>query len=631
MKVICLWLCQNKRGEKMKRKNIFLMLTLLLLPTMVLASDGSASNFHIGVAIGTEAFMSIHMSAFVLLPIANIFDPDKSKKLFMKLFVSRIIILLIFDLFITPDIAILDFIAVFVGAFLIVPILASVKKVPINALYSFKQMASNPNTTNGNVISTTAVKENVILKCTKCGNILNATDKFCQNCGAAFNSNNAQVVQDISPIVRFDQNYAQSEKVILKNLLIQELNTQGENEKIFITPALNRRKNILLTFFGVATFIFTLMYFFNYSLYYCLLLELIVFLIYYLIGKRFNVLNVLTKQAIKSPNEDISNIVKTMREQKCNSSINSNLKLVMVIVAVIVLPTIYFFNPRVLYIRYSSGYSVLRYTRGIINNDSNNTVTIPETYKGKQVLSINENAFKNSNIEVINLPNGLESIKTKAFLNAKNLKKIDIPSTVREIRGNAFENCTNLKTVNLHEGLKDIRGSAFKNNVNLVNIKLPNSLEYLGASAFSNCSSLVEITIPKSVTEINGQTFEYCTSLKTVNLHDNIISIHGEVFIGDSSLVNITLPSKITEVRGSTFEGCSSLKSIVIPEGVTRIGGHAFYGCTSLSYVSIPSTVNEIGSSAFRQCYSLYNVRVPYGAVINERAFKESPTSIQRY
>ena len=69
----------------------------------------------------------------------------------------------------------------------------------------------------------------------------------------------------------------------------------------------------------------------------------------------------------------------------------------------------------------------------------------------------------------------------------------------------------------------------------------------------------------------------------------------------------------------------------MIPEGVTRIGGHAFYGCTSLSYVSIPSTVTEIGSSAFRQCYSLQSVRVPYRAVINERAFKESPTYIERY
>lgn len=612
----------------MKRKNIFLTLTLLLLPTIVLASNGDTSIFTIGVAIGMEAFVSIHMSMFVLLPIANIFDPDKSKKLFIKLFVGRIIILLIFDLFITTSIAIVDFLAVFVGAFLIVPIISSIKKVPI---YGNNRIVSNPATANGNVILTASAKGNVILKCTKCGNVLNVTDKFCGNCGTAFSGDNVQVVPDTSPIVQFDQTYVQTEKTILRNLLIQELNTQGENEKTFITPALNRKKNILLIFFGVATFIFTLMYFFNYSLFYCLLLELIAFFIYYLIGKRFNVLNVLTKQAIKNPNEDISNIVKTMREQKCNSSINSNLKLVMVIIAVILLPTIYFFNPRVLYIRYSSGYSVLRYTRGIINNDSNNTVTIPETYKGKQVLSISENAFKNSNIEVINLPNGLESIKTKAFLNAKNLKKIDIPSTVREIRGSAFENCTNLTTVKLHEGLKEIRGSTFKNNVNLVDIDLPNSLEYLGASAFSNCSSLVEITIPKNVIEINGQTFEYCTSLKTVNLHDDIISIHGEVFIGDSSLVNITLPSKITEVRGSTFEGCSSLRSIVIPEGVTRIGGHAFYGCTSLSYVSIPSTINEIGSSAFRQCNSLYNVKVPYGAVINERAFKESPTSIQRY
>ena len=602
----------------MKRKNIFLMLTLLLLPTMVLASNENGSNFPLVVAISMEAFVSIHMSIFVLSPIANIFDPDKSKKLFIKLFISRIIILLIFDLFITTRIAIIDFFAVFVGAFLIVPIISSIKKVPI---YSNKKLTSNSATTNGNVI----------LKCTKCGNVLNVTDKFCPNCGTSFSGDNVQVMQDTSPIVQFDKTYAQSEKNILKNLLIQELHTQGENEKAFITPTLNRKKNILLIFFGISTFIFNLMYFFNYSLFYCLLLELITFFIYYLIGKRFNVLNILTKQAIKNPNEDISNIVKTIREQKCNSSINSNLKLVMVTITVILLPAIYFFNPRVLYIKYSNGYSVLRYTRGIINNDSNNTVTIPETYKGKQVLSINENAFKNSSIKVINLPNGLESIKTKAFLNAKNLKKIDIPSTVREIRGNAFENCTNLTTVNLHEGLKEIRGSAFKNNINLVDINLPNSLEYLGASVFSNCSSLVEITIPKKITEINGQTFEYCTSLKTVNLHDDIISIHGEVFIGDSSLVNITLPSKITEVRGNTFEGCSSLKSIVIPEGVTRIGGHAFYGCTSLSYVSIPSTVKEIGSSAFRRCYSLYNVKVPYGSVINERAFKESPTSIQRY
>ena len=610
----------------MKRKNIFLFLMLLLFPTMVSASDGDSSSFPVGVAIGMEAFVSIHMSLFVLMPLANIFDPDKSKKLFMKLFVGRIIILLIFDFFITPSIAIVDFIAVFIGAFLVVPITAKIKKTPIYARSN--QVISNANA-KGNVVLTAHAKGNVILKCTKCGNVLNVTDKFCQKCGTAFSGDNVQVIQDTSPVVPFDQTYMQTEKTILRNLLIEELKLQGENEKSFITTSLNKKKNILLTIFGIATFIFVLMFYFNYSFFFCLFLEVIALLIYYLIGKKFNVLNVLTKQAIKNPNEDISTMVKTIREQKHNSAINGKLKLAIVILAIVLLPSIYFFNPRVMYIRYSDGYSVLRYTRGIVND--NNIVNIPDTYKGKQVLGISESAFKNSDVEGVNLPNGLVSIKTKAFLNAKDLKEIDIPSTVEEIRGSAFENCTSLTDVVLHEGLREIRASAFKNNVNLVNIDLPNSLEYLGASAFSHCSSLTEITIPKNVIEINGQTFEYCTSLRTVNLHDDIISIHGEVFIGDSSLTNIELPSKITEVRGSTFEGCSSLTSIIIPEGVTRIGGHAFHGCTSLSYVSIPSTVIEIGSSAFRQCYSLYNVRVPYGAIINERAFKESPTSIQRY
>jgi len=611
----------------MKRKNIFLFLMLLLFPTMILASDGDSSSFPIGVAIGMEAFVSIHMSVFVLLPLANIFDSDKSKKLFIKLFVGRIIILLIFDFFITPSIAIVDFIAVFIGAFLIVPITAKIKKTPIYARSN--QVISNTDVNLNAMTNNNVAQRNVILKCTKCGNVLNVTDKFCQKCGTAFSGNNVQVMQDTSPIVQFDQTYMQTEKTILRNLLIEELKLQGENEKTLITTSLNKKKNILLTIFGVATFIFTLMYYFNYSLLFCLFLEVIALVIYYLIGKRFNILNVLIKQAIKNPNEDLSTIVKTIREQKHNSVMNGKLKLTIVILAVMIPSTIYFFNPRVLYIRYSDGYSVLRYTRGIVNDD--NVVNVPDTYKGRKVLSISESAFKNSDVEVVILPNGIESIKTKAFLNAKNLKEIDIPSTVEEIRGRAFENCTSLTDVVLHEGLREIRASVFKNNVNLVNIKLPNSLEYLGASAFSHCSSLTEITIPQNVIEINGQTFEYCTSLRTVKLHDNIISIHGEVFVGDSSLTNIKLPSKITEVRGSTFEGCSSLTYIIIPEGVTRIGGHAFHGCTSLNYVSIPYTINEIGSSAFRQCYSLYKVRVPYGAIINERAFKESPTSIQRY
>lgn len=500
----------------------------------------------------------------------------------------------------------------------------------ISSVNKSKSILNSINNVGGAPTGTTPQQNtNVILKCTKCGNILNVNDEFCTACGTPFDGNNVQVMQDTSSIVPTDQSYLVNEKIILKNLLIEELKTQGENEKTFTTTSLSNKKNILLAILGVITLIVVVMYYFNYSLFLCGFIELVALLIYYLIGKKFNIMNVLVKQAIKSPDEDISNIVNNARSQKHISALNSSLKFIIVLLIGIISPSMFFFNPKILYTKYEDGYSIFRYTRGITNRESN--ITIPDTYKGKKVLAIGESAFENTNVQTVNLPVGLETIKTKAFRNCSNLTSIDIPYTVQEIRGNAFENDINLKSVVLHEGLKEIRGSAFKYNTSLSKISLPNSLEYLGASAFSHCSSLISITIPKKVTEINGQTFEYCTSLRQINLHDDIISIHGETFIGDVSLNNVKLPSKITEVRGNTFEGCTSLTSIIIPDGVTRIGGHAFYGCTSLSYVSIPSTITEIGSSAFRQCYSLQSVRVPYSAVINERAFKESPTYIERY
>lgn len=599
----------------MKKDKLSLILMLLLFTTLVFASYGDSSGISLTMAIVIEAFVSIHMSVFILKPLTDAFDPDKSKHLFIILFIIRAVILLFCDFFVTTGIAIIDFFAVFIGASLVKPIVLAIKRKKRFTANIVNNATTIPNT-------------NLTLKCTKCGNVLNVNDKFCTACGTAFDGNNVQVVQDTSPVVPVDQSYLANEKIILKNFLLEELKTQGENGKSFTTTSLNTKKNILLGIFGIITLLVAIMYYFNYSLTLCLFIEVIALFIYYLIAKKFNVINVLIKQAVKSPDTDISTLVNEARSQKHTSILNSQLKFVTVILIGVILPTMFFFNPKILYTKYEDGYSVFRYTRGIT---SQTEVTIPDTYKGKKVLAIGESAFENSNIQVVNLPVGLETIKTKAFRNCKNIQSIDIPYTVQEIRGNSFENDINLTTVTLHEGLKEIRGSAFKNNTSLVNIVLPNTLEYLGASAFSHCSSLVTITIPKKVTEINGQTFEYCISLRQINLHNDIVSIHGETFIGDVSLNNVTLPSKITEIRGNTFEGCTSLTSIVIPKGVTRIGGHAFYGCTSLSYVSVPTTVTEIGSSAFRQCYSLKSITIPRNTYVNERAFKESPTSINYY
>ena len=63
----------------MKTKNkILLIISLLLIPTIVFASGGN-NDFPIGIALVIEAFVSIHMSVFVLKPLANMFSKEKKK------------------------------------------------------------------------------------------------------------------------------------------------------------------------------------------------------------------------------------------------------------------------------------------------------------------------------------------------------------------------------------------------------------------------------------------------------------------------------------------------------------------------------------------------------------------------
>ena len=480
------------------------------------------------------------------MPLSKRISKDNSKKTFWILFGIRVAILLFFDFFVTTNIAIVDFAAVFVGAFI---------------------LAFLPNGTN-KVENGELNNEETIAR-----------------------ENNVETVNDGSPIVSVDPAYLVNEKKLLKNMVKEEIENQGENAKGLTTAKINKKRNITILIFGLLTFAYMLMYFFNVKLTTCLIYEA------------------------------------TMEKKQVIFPIY--LKTGLIVLVAVFIPMIMFTKPKMIYFKYGDGYSLVKYTKGLTGQQD--AVVIPDTYKGKNVVAIGESAFRNSNVKNVTLPQNLESIKSKAFYDCKNLEKVYIPQKVTEIREGAFENCSKLRTVSLPDGLIDIRASAFKNDKKLSEIELPESLEYLGASAFAYCNLLKEITIPSKVVELNGQTFEYCTSLRRIYLHDNIISIHGENFVGDINLDNVVLPSKITEIRGNTFEGCSSLSSIVIPEGVTRIGGHAFYGCRKLSYVDIPSTVVEIGSSAFRQCYSLRTIQIPRNASVNERAFKESPTAVTYY
>lgn len=196
-----------------------------------------------------------------------------------------------------------------------------------------------------------------------------------------------------------------------------------------------------------------------------------------------------------------------------------------------------------------------------------------------------------------------------------NFKTATIPETYKNekvvsLRGNTFSNMPFLESVSLPDSITEIRGQAFKNCYRLTEVNIPEKLQYLGGGAFYNAKSIKKIELP-----------------------DTLIYLGGEAFYGAKSLEYIKLSNRLLEIRGDSFKYCTSLKSITIPDSVERIGGHAFYGDSSLSEVLISknSKLREIGSSAFRQCSSLYSITIPSSTSVNGRAFKESPTIVNRF
>lgn len=114
----------------------------------------------------------------------------------------------------------------------------------------------------------------------------------------------------------------------------------------------------------------------------------------------------------------------------------------------------------------------------------------------KKTKIISYNAFMNSNLSSITLPDGLITIGESAFANCSGLTSITIPDSVSLIEDAAFSGCVSLK-----------------------NITIPSSVTLIGSYAFNGCGGLTSITIPKGVTLIGVSAFEYCRNLTTVYYH----------------------------------------------------------------------------------------------------------------
>ena len=92
------------------------------------------------------------------------------------------------------------------------------------------------------------------------------------------------------------------------------------------------------------------------------------------------------------------------------------------------------------------------------------------------------------------VPEGVETIRSKAFYKCYELTEITFPSTLKSIEEKAFFRC------------------------NLQEILLPDGLEFIGKDAFAFCSAVTEITVPASVKQIDEYAFFSCTGVSELNM-----------------------------------------------------------------------------------------------------------------
>lgn len=236
------------------------------------------------------------------------------------------------------------------------------------------------------------------------------------------------------------------------------------------------------------------------------------------------------------------------------------------------------------------------------------------------VRSIGEDAFRDcSSLESVIFENTvLEKISDGAFWGCSALSSIALPDSVTEIERNAFFE-TGLRNIQLPEKLTLIGGGAFCNCKNLKQVQLPPQLKELGDGAFFNCENLTQIQLPAQLNKLGTDAFRNCTSLDKIDIPAGLTQIEPDTFC-NTGLTSVTLHEGLTKIEDGAFHDCLKLKKIRIPKSVTDIGGLALgirYNRGNGAEEVIPggfTVEGYTGSAAERyvkrmhQCENLYHV-----------------------
>ncbi len=215
-------------------------------------------------------------------------------------------------------------------------------------------------------------------------------------------------------------------------------------------------------------------------------------------------------------------------------------------------------------------------------------VVIPAEFDGKPVTAIGRDAFINSRMTAVTIPDSVAMIDRNAFASCPELTELDLGKGLKEIELGAFSNCFALEEITIPDSVTVIGSEAFRNCQSLKSVHFGNGVSLIDGAAFDGCEALTQIDLPASLREIGYNAFHECTNLKTVNIAGGLEKIGAFAFSECPALEEIVLPDSVTFIDDYAFTRCANLKSAVIGNGVETMGRSIFYNSPNLESLTIP-------------------------------------------
>ena len=177
--------------------------------------------------------------------------------------------------------------------------------------------------------------------------------------------------------------------------------------------------------------------------------------------------------------------------------------------------------------------------------------TNPKTGETIKVTAVNNIEFVDSNtVRSVTIPDGIATLREKAFYNLKSLEKVTLNDKITCIPDHAFAGCEKLANINLDNIVSYGTGSFANTNVSSFILKTGTSL---GDAPFHSNPSLTSLVLNDDLTKIPYGMLMDCTGLTSLYIPASVKEIDKLAFAGCKNLV-LTMPDSVETFNYNCFE-----------------------------------------------------------------------------